>query len=327
MNSPIKRSVEGQRPVKLVDAATVIVLREARAADASRSGFEVFMVRRHHNSGFMANAYVYPGGKLDPTDCTEQAAAHARGLSPQKARERLGIVAASGAPESDERAAELEALGLFLAGVRETFEEAGILLACRDGEHAPIDLTGDAARAERFRRYRRELVTGELAISELAAREGLTIPLDRIGYFAHWITPYFEHRRFDTRFFVALAPEHQHPLHDEVETTASCWVRPDEAIARHRAGQILLAPPTLRTLEQLGQFASAHDVLEYAGTYRPPAILPHLSDEDGTPVLLLPGDPAYPTDHPDYRAATPVDDEITRMVLEDGQWYSRPAPE
>jgi 8-oxo-dGTP pyrophosphatase MutT (NUDIX family) len=121
------------------DAATIMILREAD------SGFEVFMVKRHSKSGFMANRYVYPGGKVDEADCIdlgglEADQRHVEGLTPAQARARL--------------AEEVEppvALGLFLAGIRETFEEAGILLARRKGEDSLIDLTSDDQVAERFR--------------------------------------------------------------------------------------------------------------------------------------------------------------------------------
>src|SRR5690606_17485459 len=122
-----------------------------------------------------------PGGKLDASDCTERAAAHVRGLSAVDACARLNI---------DEPS--YLGLGLFLAGVRETFEESGILLACRAGCEDWIDLTSDPEVAERFAGYRRALITGELSMTELAERENLVISLENIGYFAHWITPYIE---------------------------------------------------------------------------------------------------------------------------------------
>ncbi|MFU8806476.1 MAG: NUDIX hydrolase, partial [Bradymonadaceae bacterium] len=234
-----------------LDAATVMVLRQ------SGTEFEVFMVRRHHKSGFMANAYVYPGGKLDEDDCTSIAASHVLGLDPEQAGARLG-----------DTADPMRALGLFLAGVRETFEEAGILLASRRGEEDYIDLTSDAAIAARFADHRQALHRGELSLCELAAREDLVINLENVGYFAHWITPYFENRRFDTRFFVAIAPPLQRPLHDALETTDSLWITPSRAIDRYRADELFLAPPTLRTLEQLAGFEDLKSLLDFSQTHR-----------------------------------------------------------
>lgn len=289
-----------------VDASTVLVLREAPAGH----DFEVFLVRRHAKSAFMANRYVYPGGKLDPGDCTERASAHVVGMSPDEARQRL-----------DEAVDPLVAQGLFLAGVRETFEEAGLLLAHRRGESSFIDLTSEQATADRFETYRDRLIDGDLALTEVADREDLVIPLDRLGYFAHWITPYIESRRYDTRFFVALAPEHQEPLHDAVETTDGVWISPSEAIARCHAGEMLLAPPTLRTLQHLTAFDTAADALAFARGHHPPTLLPHMEMRDDQVWLFLPGDPEYPADQPGYQRYAQPAGEVTRMVMEDlGRW-------
>jgi 8-oxo-dGTP pyrophosphatase MutT (NUDIX family) len=260
------------------DAATIMILREAD------SGFEVFMVKRHSKSQFMANRYVYPGGKLDEADCADGAQfeankRHVEGLTPRQARQRL--------------AEEVEppiALGLFLAGIRETFEEAGILLARRAGEQSLIDLTRDEAVAERFRVYRKQCMDGELALSEMAEREDLIFPLDRLGYFAHWITPDFEPKRYDTRFFLAIAPKSQRPLHDERETTDSTWIRPKDAIEANQRGEFLLAPPTLLTLQQLAEFDSVREAFDWALEHDPPTILPEMEQRDGEIWLTLAGD-------------------------------------
>lgn len=286
------------------DAATIIILREA--AD----GFEVFMVRRHSKSRFMANRYVYPGGKLDAADCTELATRHVEGLTPGQARERL-------AEEVDPSTA----LGLFLAGIRETFEEAGILLARRADEDDLIDLTSDEEVAEAFRVYRRQLMEGDISLSEVAEREHLVFPLDRLGYFAHWITPYVEPRRFDARFFVAIAPDSQRPLHDKRETTDSAWIRPADAVEKNQAGEFMLAPPTLRTLQQLAEFDSAEAAFQWSIDHDPPTILPHMEQRDGRVWLFMPGDEEFPADDEKYADAEPVGDGVTRMVAENlGLW-------
>ena len=289
------------------DAATVMVLRERR----EETGLEVFMVRRHARSRFMANTYVYPGGKLDEADTSAAVADHVVGLDPAAACERLLDVKSPS-----------KALGLYLAGVRETFEEAGFLLARRRGASAYIDLVGDEVIARRFADHRRALHDGSLSLSALADVEALEINLEYMGYFAHWITPYFESRRFDTRFFIALAPPNQLPLHDAVETTDSLWISPGEAIDRYRRGEFVIAPPTLRTLEQLAVFDTPESALAFTRNHCPPAILPHLKTDDDEVALLLPGDPQFPSDDPLYKRATPVDDGVTRMVMRDGIWDS-----
>ncbi|MGM0557048.1 MAG: NUDIX hydrolase, partial [Myxococcota bacterium] len=289
---------------KALDASTVMILREAP------DGFQVFMVRRHSGNEFLANRYVYPGGKLDAEDCTPDASEHVEGMTPEDAKRRL-----------DEDIDPYDALGLFLAGVRETFEESGLLLARRSDEDNFIDLTSNPNVARRFSTYREQLQDGDISLSEVAEREDLVFPMQWLGYFAHWITPFIESKRFDTRFFVCLAPAHQEPLHDERETTEGLWLTPTEALERSRGDDFLLAPPTLRTLQQLSDFTSASDALEFARSYVPPTILPHMEMSGEEVLLYLPGDPSFPADDPRYANAEPVESDVTclRMVSM-GKW-------
>lgn len=290
------------------DAATIMIVRDGN------DGLQVFLVRRHAASAFMANRYVYPGGKVDPTDCTTAAAAHVEGLSPEGARRRL-----------DEVIDPLDALGLFLAGIRETFEEAGVLLARRSTEESLIDLTTDETTAQTFATYRNQLIDGQLALSELARREDLIFPLDRLGYFAHWITPTAETHRYDTRFFIARAPARQEPLHDACETTDSTWIAPRRAIEQNRSGDFQLAPPTLCTLWQLAHFGSARAAFEWSLEHDPPTILPHLKHTDNGACILLPGDPDYPDDQRTTRLFAPLDEEITRLYADAPGIWQTPA--
>jgi 8-oxo-dGTP pyrophosphatase MutT (NUDIX family) len=289
---------------KALDASTVMVLREAD------DGFQVFMVRRHSGNEFLADRYVYPGGKLDDEDCTPDAAEHVEGMTPEDARQRL-----------DEDIDPYKALGLFLAGVRETFEESGLLLARRADEHNFIDLTSDPDVAETFSTYREQLQTGDISLSEVAEREDLVFPMQWLGYFAHWITPFIESKRFDTRFFVCLAPTHQAPLHDELETTDGLWLTPREALRRSRGDDFLLAPPTLRTLQQIADFDSARHALDFARSHVPPTILPHMEMNDDEVLLFLPGDSDFPDEDPRYTCAEPVESNITRLrMISMGKW-------
>ena len=281
--------------MSILDASTVIVLRE-------RDHLETFMLRRHGKSSFMANAWVYPGGRLDDADTRPEVVDRIVGLSTERAREELGIDSAT------------RAAGLYLAAIRETFEEAGILLARRRGESDWIDLV--AADTETFERYREQLHTYEIALSEVAEAEDLEFPLDELAFFAHWITPTFEPKRFDTYFFVARAPARQEPLHDAKETTDSFWIRPVDALQRADDGEMYLAPPTRRTLERLARFDTVDAVFEAVDDWLPPCILPHLVMEEDGPVLLLPGDEDYPQDDPEYALATPVESGPTRIALQ-----------
>ncbi len=279
----------------IIDASTILILRDATPT------FEVFMVKRHSKSSFMANAWVYPGGRLDPDDTTDAALSRIVDITPQNAAERLGL-------DSPNRAA-----GLYLAGIRETFEEAGVLLARRSGSDAWLRLVDDETSVA-FADYREQLQNYELSLSDLAAKEDLVFPCDELAFFSHWITPTFESKRFDTFFFLARAPVDQEPLHDAREVTAGEWVTPAAALDKFRAGDAYLAPPTIRTLERLAAFDSIDTAFASTVGNLPAVILPHLDTSGERPTLLLPGDPDYP-DLEEYALATPVTDGPTRMPL------------
>jgi hypothetical protein len=138
---------------------------------------------------------------------------------------------------------------------------------------------------------------------DLCADEGLLLLTDRIHLVDHWITPVGERRRFDTRFFVALAPEAQEPLHDDGETIASRWVRPSDAIRMWEDGELQMFPPTVFSLRFLEPHATAAEAVEAAAAVGiPPAVLPRIVLEDGRLVgIRRPGDPGYDdTPDPEY---------------------------
>jgi 8-oxo-dGTP pyrophosphatase MutT (NUDIX family) len=242
------------------DAATVVLLR-ARGEET-----EVFLVRRHGQSAFMGGAYVFPGGKLDGAD--RELASFVRDPS---FAERLE-------PTPGRSLSVEDAIGLHAAACRELFEEAGVLIA--DG----------AAGAE----WRTRLQSGEATLAEMCRAEGLIPRLERLTYFAHWVTPSLEQRRYDTRFFLVELPPDQTPIHDDRETTEEAWLTPGEALAMHEKREIFLPPPTQRTLEELGPGAP-HEIIARAGERTIAAILPKVSVLDGRFTILLPWDPDYET--------------------------------
>jgi 8-oxo-dGTP pyrophosphatase MutT (NUDIX family) len=244
------------------ESATVMLLR-----DGAR-GLEVFMVRRHLNSDFVGGAYVFPGGSLDEADC---ALTRYAGIAPAEAARRLELPA--------ERA-----LGHFGAAIRETFEEAGVLLARRHGAVPSLD------DEEHWEARRKALLDGTLAWADMLAAEELELACDLVGYFSHWITPEGTPKRFTTRFFVAAMPAGQTPLADEKEVEAGVWVRPADALADKTMTMIF---PTIRTLEELATFQTAADALAACQDRQVVANLPRIIERDGEPVVLLPGDPGY----------------------------------
>ncbi len=286
------------------NAATVVITRD------SEESLQVLMLRRHGSHEFMAHAWVFPGGSLDERDCGPESADVVAGVDPARAAQTLG-------GDIDPQTA----LGLYVAALRETFEEAGLLLARRPGEEQSISLEDPSVHTH-FESLRKDIDDQQIGLAELCLQENLVLQAQRLTYLAHWITPDFESRRYDTRFFVASIPSRQHASHDDKETTHRAWWTPQQAIERYREDEILLAPPTLRILEEMTHFSShAEFVEELRRRPRPPAILPHpITLESGELALALPGDPAYPDGNlPSY----PIDG-VTRMVRRDGQWFSVP---
>jgi hypothetical protein len=130
---------------------------------------------------------------------------------------------------------------------------------------------------------------------EVCLDEDLSITADDMHYFSHWITPVGAPRRYDTRFFIAAAPAEQVPLHDDRETIANLWVRPDDALARATAGELEMLPPTVENLKAIGRFARCADLLAAAAVIAEvPTVLPRLSSGSVNGVrILLPGDDGY----------------------------------
>lgn len=257
------------------DAATVMLVR-----DGDDGRLEVFMLRRNLRSDFVGGAYVFPGGAVDPEDRHADLEPICEGRSDADASTALGLDPASGG------------LAYWVAAIRESFEEAGVLLAYDEAGEV-VDFR-DPAVAERFDRHRSAVDGGERRLVEVCAEEGLRLAVDGIHYFSHWITPVGPPRRYDTRFFVAAAPVGQTPLHDDRETIANCWIAPAEALARHQAGEFDLILPTIRNLDAIARFDTAAEVLAAAAALdQVPAVLPRVIDDGDGIRILLPGDPGY----------------------------------
>ena len=256
-------------PVPALPAATVTLVRDAR------DGLEVLMLQRNHQSGFMPGMFLFPGGALDPGDAHAAVLARCHGADDATASSALGL--------------ESGGLAYWAAAIRESFEEAAVLLAY--GEDGALVNPGEPQRRERFDEYRRKLNAGEDVLAEMLEREKLRLATDRLTYFSHWITPVTAPRRYDTRFFVAVAPEGQEALPDNVEAIHHVWVSPAQAVERHRAGEYKMRTPTIRTLEQFAPYATADALIAHLRSLTDiPAILPHIAP---TGKRLLPGEPGY----------------------------------
>jgi 8-oxo-dGTP pyrophosphatase MutT (NUDIX family) len=205
------------------------------------------------------------------------------------------------------------AAAFHIAAARELFEEAGVLLA-RDAGGRFVSLTGDEVHA-RFKTYRDDVHGGRATLRAIVEREQLRLALDALVLFAHWVTPPIDTRQFDTRFFMARVPPDQTPAHDETETTHSGWLTPVHALAQAVASHIVLPVPTWTTIRELEQFATVDAAMSWAKSRRVVPRMPRLiTQDDGTRLLVIPGDPLYPDRHVDEM---PIE---TRFEFVDRQW-------
>lgn len=244
------------------DAATVVMLRDAP------TGMEVFLLKRHGLSDVLGGAYVFPGGKLDAADAQLDMATHLD-QSPQALHAAL----------NEPQLAELSAAGLYVAALREAFEESGVLFA----ENASAAATANAAA----------MLKDGVRFDAMLASLSLRLQTQDVLPWSRWITPKMasvSHKRFDTRFFVAGVPQHQTAQHDNHETTESVWLQPRAALAQYWDKAIELAPPQIMSLVHLSHHNSVASVLAQARSGKPPVIQPEPFDMDGTRVICYPGD-------------------------------------
>lgn len=256
--------------VPVRDAATVMLLRDGD------HGIEVCMLQRNLNSDFVGGAYVFPGGGVDDEDGSAEVQSVCIGRDDAEASTLVGV--------------DRGGLSFWVAAIRESFEEAGLLLA-RDAQGAPLRLE-DGERIRRFGHHRVAVDSGRRRLAEICIEEQLALDVGGLHYFSRWVTPLGAPRRYDTRFFVAAAPEQQQALHDDREVIGTRWLTPAAALADHEAGRMTMIFPTVRTMVALDRFDTAGDVLDHASAQaRVDPVVPMLRDEGGGMRLVLPGDP------------------------------------
>ena len=248
-------------------ASTIMLVRDGPA------GMEVFMVVRHHQIDFASGALVFPGGAVEPDDYTLAATPALRATTPML--------------DDASRAVRV-------AAVRETHEECGVLLArepeqtSRHGEMA-ADIVGPTACAAVARR-----VAAGALFSQALAAEGLELALDALAPFAHWVTPRFLPKRFDTYFFVAAAPAHQIACHDGAESVESTWINPRAALEAAERGAYTIIFPTRLNLALLAQENTAETALAAARARRIVTVEPEQAKTaEGGPALRIPLEAGY----------------------------------
>ncbi|HTO01100.1 MAG TPA: hypothetical protein VL068_10535, partial [Microthrixaceae bacterium] len=256
--------------VPLREAATVMLMRDGS------DGIEVCMLQRNLNSDFVGGAYVFPGGGVDPEDSEADVEAISIGRTDASASRLVGV--------------ERSGLSYWVAAIRESFEEAGLLLAT-DSDGNTISFA-DKEVAKRFEVHRHAVDSGERRLAEICIEEDLRLDLGSIHYFSRWVTPLGAPRRYDTRFFVAAAPKGQVALHDDREVVATVWVTPQKALADHEQGKRTMIFPTVRTMVALSRFDKVDDVLTHtAAQASVEPVLPVLEEIGGGLRIRLPGDP------------------------------------
>jgi 8-oxo-dGTP pyrophosphatase MutT (NUDIX family) len=244
------------------DAATVVMLRD------TDQGLEVFLIKRHGLSDVLGGAYVFPGGKLDGNDAELDMATHL-----DQAGHALHD--SLNEPELD----ATTAASLYVAALREAFEESGVLFVENSDETT-------AAQAH-------ALLRQGMSFNEVLGALSLRLQTQNVLPWSRWITPRIasiSSKRFDTRFFVAQVPADQTALHDNHEATESAWLAPRSALTQYWQGEIELAPPQIMSLAHLARHPTVASVLTEARARKPPVIEPQAHQQDGVRVLCYPGD-------------------------------------
>ena len=220
-------------------AATVILLRPAQSG-----GLEVFLTRRPDRMDFLGGAYVFPGGTVRKEDCSEGILKRCAGFSPHEARQALGA-----------HLRPVTALGHWVAGIRELFEEVGVLLA----------MTPDGRSADVSDEKRRRVVGKQISFRELLESENLFCDGGGLLYFSHWLTPEEFAIRFDARFFIAVLPPDQTPLERSEEVAHGLWITPERAMQLYARGSLPMIFPTYASLRTLADFDSIESLVKEYG--------------------------------------------------------------
>ena len=256
-----------KEPAPAVPATTVLMLRPSKRGDAT-SPLEVFIVVRHHQIDSFSGAIVFPGGKVEKAD--------------SDARMRSRCTGSASLSDSE--------LAFRIAGVREAFEECGVLLARKRGHNG---LIGAADLKPIEERWRDRLVKNTASITDAVEAEDLDLATDLMTPFAHWITPAFVPKRFDTWFFLAEAPADQVALHDGSESVDSIWIRPSVALTEALAGKRTVVYPTQKNLELLGEGGTVAGAIAASVTRKVKTVLPWVEVKDGKKFLMIPPDAGY----------------------------------
>ena len=245
-------------------ASTILLLRDGAGGE-----IEVFMMVRHYEIDFNSGALVFPGGSVDKGD--------------QEIISRPELY-------SGGEGLDAATLSFRIAAIRETFEESGILLARPRGSATLIDAkrAGEIEAASRT-----ALCEAKTTFLKVLTDNGVSLALDELVPYAHWITPEGMPKRFDTWFFLAAAPPEQAGAHDGKESTDSIWVSPREALAGGESGRFKLPFPTTRNLIKLGKQSGVQAVIDDSRGKPIVTVMPVMTRLNGGRQLRIPADAGY----------------------------------
>lgn len=248
-------------------AATVMLIDD-------RPDLQVYMLQRNAKTVFAGGMWVFPGGAVDHQDD----ASYYQDI----------ITHRTDAEASDLMGLESGATAYYMAAIRETFEEAGILLALRQDDERPLRI--DQAEQDKFQAYRDALNAGEIELKTILEQEKLLADVGQMHYIARWITPLGSPRRFDARFFIARIPSHQIPQHDDSELVNSAWLTPREILERIDREEMVLMTVTERMIRSLALFESSAEVIDSASQNHADQ---RARVDAVTGKITMPGEPGY----------------------------------
>ncbi|MCF6216458.1 MAG: hypothetical protein L3J58_09820 [Emcibacter sp.] len=280
MSEPADEAVN--KPVAAIDSASVLIIRDG-AAHARHGTLQILMVKRHKNVRFAGGAYVFPGGKLDPAD---------------RALEKASLKKAD--LKNSDQDIKPEFLGLRYAALREVFEETGLIIGTIDG-HA----IGEGQRKAIDAGYRASVLNGTIDLKDFQKKTQVTLDMGDCLPFAHWITPKAYPMRFDTRFFLCVAPEGQIPSPDGREITEVEWMYP-MTLVEESDGVLMF--PTMMNLKKLGQAKSVTEALKLLREREIVTVMPEVITGDKIRFRKIPETAGYDdVDQSRTRAATDLE--------------------
>lgn len=244
-----------------VPAATILMLRDGP------TGLETFMVVRHHQIDFASGALVFPGGKVDDGDFN--------------VRDYC-----DGVEDADDTM-----LAMMAGAIRESFEECGVLLAREVGRDELVS----GEKLKTLEHCRDPLNNGEVALADFLEKEQLRLACDKLQHFAHWITPEGLPRRFDTHFYLALAPADHLAIHDGHESVDSIWISPEDALKGNADGTYTIIFPTRVNVEMLGESSSVEEAMQMAAERTIVSVLPWMEQREDGGYVCIPEDAGYAT--------------------------------